>query len=84
VLVEQSELLRRSLMLAVVTGTVTLSVYAHGLTAWPGRAVWHAAHAREDAPIGKSDAVGRDLSHCRTAFADPRSRHDREPFIHSG
>ena len=36
ILVEQTELPERSLMLIVVTWTVALSVYAHGLTAWPG------------------------------------------------
>ena len=35
-LVEQTQLPERPLMLAVVTWTVALSVYAHGLTAWPG------------------------------------------------
>jgi NhaP-type Na+/H+ or K+/H+ antiporter len=33
---EETELPERPLMLAVVTWTVALSVYAHGLTAWPG------------------------------------------------
>jgi NhaP-type Na+/H+ or K+/H+ antiporter len=36
ILVEETELPERSLMLTVVTWTVALSVYAHGLTAWPG------------------------------------------------
>jgi NhaP-type Na+/H+ or K+/H+ antiporter len=47
-LVERTELPERSLLLAVVTWTVALSVYAHGLTAWPGAnryADWYAAHA---------------------------------------
>ena len=35
VLVEQTALDERSLILVVVTLTVTLSVYAHGLSAWP-------------------------------------------------
>jgi len=52
ILVEETELPERSLMLTVVTWTVALSVYAHGLTAWPGAnryADWYAAH-RSDHP----------------------------------
>jgi hypothetical protein len=52
-LVERSELPERSLLLAVVTWTVALSVYAHGVTAWPGAyryADWYNAHA-EDHPV---------------------------------
>jgi sodium/hydrogen antiporter len=48
ILVEESDLPERSLILIVVTWTVTMSVYAHGLTAWPGAnryADWYAAHA---------------------------------------
>jgi sodium/hydrogen antiporter len=50
ILVEESDLPERSLILIVVTWTVTMSVYAHGLTAWPGAnryADWYAAHADE-------------------------------------
>jgi NhaP-type Na+/H+ or K+/H+ antiporter len=36
ILLEETELPERPLMLTVVTWTVALSVYAHGLTAWPG------------------------------------------------
>src|SRR5215213_8377728 len=49
VLLEETELPGRSLMLAVVTWTVALSVYAHGLTAGPGAtryANWY--HARHE------------------------------------
>ena len=49
ILVEQTDLPERPLLLDVVTWTVALSVYAHGLTAWPGAnryADWYAAHAR--------------------------------------
>jgi NhaP-type Na+/H+ or K+/H+ antiporter len=45
-LVERSDLPERPLLLAVVTWTVALSVYAHGLTAGPGAnryADWYAA-----------------------------------------
>jgi hypothetical protein len=35
ILLEETELPERPLMLTVVTWTVALSVYAHGLTAWP-------------------------------------------------
>jgi hypothetical protein len=50
---EETELPERSLMLTVVTWTVALSVYAHGLSAWPGAnryADWYAAH-RSDHPV---------------------------------
>jgi NhaP-type Na+/H+ or K+/H+ antiporter len=47
ILLEETELPERPLMAAVVTWTVALSVYAHGLTAGPGAnryADWYAAH----------------------------------------
>jgi NhaP-type Na+/H+ or K+/H+ antiporter len=47
ILLEESELPGRPLMAAVVTWTVALSVYAHGLTARPGAnryADWYDAH----------------------------------------
>jgi hypothetical protein len=46
ILMEETELPERPLGLTVVTWTVALSVYAHGLTAWPGAnrdADWYAA-----------------------------------------
>ena len=57
ILVEQTELPERSLMLTVVTWTVALSVYAHGLTAWPGAnryADWYAAHRRDHGSMPES------------------------------
>jgi len=57
ILVEETELPERSLMLTVVTWTVALSVYAHGLTAWPGAnryADWYAAHRRDHASMPES------------------------------
>jgi NhaP-type Na+/H+ or K+/H+ antiporter len=50
ILVEETELPERSLMLTVVTWTVALSVYAHGLTAWPG-AMTRCAPRRIEAEI---------------------------------
>jgi sodium/hydrogen antiporter len=47
ILLEETELPERPLMVAAVTWTVALSVYAHGLTAWPGTnryADWYDAH----------------------------------------
>jgi NhaP-type Na+/H+ or K+/H+ antiporter len=47
ILLEETQLPERSLMLTVVTWTVALSVYAHGLTAGPGAtryADWYHAH----------------------------------------
>ena len=71
ILVEQTELPERSLLLGVVTWTVALSVYAHGLTAWPGAnryADWYAAHAR-DHPIMPESAP----------IAEPRLRVPAQP-----
>ena len=62
ILLEESKVAERSLMLAVVTWTVALSVYAHGLTAWAGAnryADWyHARHEHhgvmpESAPVAE-------------------------------
>jgi len=60
ILLEETQLPESPLMLAVVTWTVALSVYAHGLTAYPGAnryADWYAAHATKDAAIPKSTPV---------------------------
>jgi NhaP-type Na+/H+ or K+/H+ antiporter len=60
ILVEQTELPERSLMLTVVTWTVALSVYAHGLTAWPGAnryADWYGAHRRDHGSMPESAPV---------------------------
>jgi len=57
VLVEQTELAELPLMLAVMTATVALSIYAHGLTASPAAnryADWYVAHA----PDAEAAAVG--------------------------
>ena len=53
ILVEQTELPERSLMLTVVTWTVALSVYAHGLSAWPGTSRY-AAHRRDHGSMPES------------------------------
>jgi NhaP-type Na+/H+ or K+/H+ antiporter len=60
ILLEETQLPERLLMLAVVTWTVALSVYAHGLTAYPGAnryADWYAAHARDHAAMPESAPV---------------------------
>ncbi|MGH3099604.1 MAG: cation:proton antiporter [Thermoleophilia bacterium] len=60
ILVEQTDLPERPLLLDVVTWTVALSVYAHGLTAWPGAnryADWYAAHARDHPVMPESAPV---------------------------
>jgi sodium/hydrogen antiporter len=60
ILLEETQLPERPLMLAVVTWTVALSVYAHGLTAYPGAnryADWYAAHARDHAAMPESAPV---------------------------
>ena len=60
ILVDQTDLAERPLLLDVVTWTVALSVYAHGLTAWPGAnryADWYAAHAEHHAAMPESAPV---------------------------
>ena len=60
ILVEQTDLPERPLLLDVVTWTVALSVYAHGLTAWPGAnryADWYAAHAKDHPVMPESTPV---------------------------
>ena len=62
ILVEQTELPERSLMLTAVTWTVALSVYAHGLTAWPGAdryADWYAALAKDHAAMPESGPMAQ-------------------------
>jgi NhaP-type Na+/H+ or K+/H+ antiporter len=60
VLLEETDLPERSLMLAVVTWTVALSVYAHGLTAGPGAsryASWYHAHHEHHRVMPESASV---------------------------
>jgi NhaP-type Na+/H+ or K+/H+ antiporter len=60
ILLEETALAERPLMLAVVTWTVTLSVYAHGLTAAPGAtryADWYEAHHEHHHVMPESTAV---------------------------
>jgi NhaP-type Na+/H+ or K+/H+ antiporter len=60
ILIEETQLPERSLMLTVVTWTVALSVYAHGLTAWPGAnryADWYSAHSPDHALMPESVPV---------------------------
>jgi len=62
VLVEQSDLAERPLMLAVMTATVALSVYAHGLTARTAAnryADWYAAHSPDAEGAGVGGARSR-------------------------
>jgi sodium/hydrogen antiporter len=73
ILVEETDLPERSLMLTVVTWTVALSVYAHGLTAWPGAnryADWFADHAK-DHP-GMPESVPATEQRARTPALRPR------------
>jgi sodium/hydrogen antiporter len=59
-LVERTDLPEKPLMLAAVTWTVALSVYAHGLTAWPGAnryADWYTAHAKDHPAMPESAPV---------------------------
>ena len=66
ILLEETELPERPLMLTVVTWTVALSVYAHGLTAWPGAnryADWYAAHAGDHPAMPESAPVAEHRVH---------------------
>jgi sodium/hydrogen antiporter len=79
ILLEETELPERPLMLAVVTWTVALSVYAHGLTAWPGAnryADWYAAHAGDHPEMPESAPV--DEQRVR-ASARTRQRRSTNP-----
>ena len=82
ILVEQTQLAESPLLLTVVTCTVALSVYAHGLTAWPGAnryADWYATHASDDAAMPESAPVPE---HRVRAFGllHPRPSTNREPM----
>jgi NhaP-type Na+/H+ or K+/H+ antiporter len=60
VLLEETDLPERSLLLTVVTWTVALSVYAHGLTAGPGAsryASWYHAHHEHHRVMPESASV---------------------------
>lgn len=73
ILVEETQLPERSLMLTVVTWTVALSVYAHGLTAWPGAnryADWYTAH-RPDHPT-MPESMPTTEQRPRAPALDPR------------
>jgi sodium/hydrogen antiporter len=72
ILLEESDLPERSLMLTVVVWTVALSVYAHGLTAWPAAnryADWyHARHQHhgimpESVPVAEQRPRAPALRH---------------------
>ena len=59
-LLEETDLPQRSLLLAAVTWTVALSVYAHGLTAWPGAnryADWYDARHQDHPAMPESAPV---------------------------
>jgi sodium/hydrogen antiporter len=77
ILVEQTDLPERPLLLAVVTWTVALSVYAHGLTALPGAnryADWYAAHTADHQAMPESTPVSE-----RRVRVPARAATDREP-----
>jgi sodium/hydrogen antiporter len=60
ILLQETDLPERSLMLTVVTWTVALSVYAHGLTAGPGAsryANWYHAHHQHHRVMPESASV---------------------------
>jgi NhaP-type Na+/H+ or K+/H+ antiporter len=70
ILLQETDLPERPLMLTVVTWTVALSVYAHGLTAGPGAtgyADWYQAHHQHHQAMPESTSVAeqrtRGLTH---------------------
>jgi sodium/hydrogen antiporter len=70
ILLQETDLPERPLMLTVVTWTVALSVYAHGLTAGPGAtgyADWYQAHHQHHQAMPESTSVAeqrtRGLAH---------------------
>jgi NhaP-type Na+/H+ or K+/H+ antiporter len=76
-LVEQTDLPERPLLLAVVTWTVALSVYAHGLTAWPGAnryADWYAARAGDHAAMPR-ECPGDRAPRSRPCASPPADVH---------
>jgi sodium/hydrogen antiporter len=70
ILLEETELPERPLMAAVVTWTVALSVYAHGLTAWPGAnryADWYDAHHEHHQVMPESVRVAEQRTRAPTS-----------------
>jgi NhaP-type Na+/H+ or K+/H+ antiporter len=81
VLILQSQLPERALLLTVVTWTVALSVYAHGLSAWPGAnryADWYAAHRAYHRAIPERVPA---TEHRTRGAAPPRGQPDLEHRI---
>jgi sodium/hydrogen antiporter len=71
ILLEETDLPERSLMLAVVTWTVALSVYAHGLTAGPGAtryADWYHAHHQHHRVMPESASVAEQRTRGLAVF----------------
>jgi sodium/hydrogen antiporter len=82
ILLEETDLPERSLMLTAVTWTVALSVYAHGLTAGPGAtryANWYHAHHQHHRVMPESASVAEHRTRglpteLMTAAFPPRAR----------
>ena len=80
-LVERTELAERSLMLSVVTWTVALSVFAHGLTALPGAdryADWYAAHSPDHPSMPESAPVADQRTRISGRAGRPAISADRK------
>ena len=72
ILLEETELPERPLMLTVVTWTVALSVHAHGLTAWPGAnryADWYDARHEHHGVMPESVPVAEQRARVPTSAA---------------
>jgi sodium/hydrogen antiporter len=80
-LVERTELAERSLMLSVVTWTVALSVFAHGLTALPGAdryADWYIAHSPDHPSMPESAPVADQRTRVSGRTGRPAVSADRK------
>jgi hypothetical protein len=78
ILLEETQLPERSLMLAMVAWTVALSVFAHGLTAGPGAnryADWYAAHANDHADMPESTPVSEQRTRAPAFLSRDRAPH---------
>jgi NhaP-type Na+/H+ or K+/H+ antiporter len=80
IVLEETDLPERPLMLTVVTWTVALSVYAHGLTAGPGAkryADWYEAHHEHHG------SCPRAFPWSSSALAAPHSISSERPDHHA-
>jgi NhaP-type Na+/H+ or K+/H+ antiporter len=86
ILLEESELPERPLLLTVVTWTVAVSVYAHGLTASPDAnryADWYARHSADDTTMPESIPAPEPRVRGPALAQDERGASGEEPRVMS-